>query len=80
LQSARLERITINFGKNALTGAVFLDMAKAFNTVWNNGLLYKLTIVNFPSYLVHTISSDVRGVVPNWYDISSWHAPWGGTG
>jgi hypothetical protein len=34
---------------------VFLDVAKAFDTVWINGLLYKLTILNFPSYLVHTI-------------------------
>ena len=32
-------------------------MAKAFETVWINGLLYKLTLLNFPSYLFHTISS-----------------------
>jgi retron-type reverse transcriptase len=62
LQLARLvERITRNFGKNRLTSAVFLDMAKAFDTVWIDGLLYKLTNLNFPSYLVHTISSYLRG-------------------
>jgi hypothetical protein len=44
-----------------LTGAVFLDMAKAFYSVWIYGLLYKLTILNFPSYLVHTIPSYRRG-------------------
>ena len=34
LQLARLvERITRNFGAKRLTGAVFLDMAKAFDTV-----------------------------------------------
>jgi len=56
LQLARLiERITRNFGENGLTGAVFLDMAKAFDTVWIDGL-YKLTLLNFPSYIVHTIS------------------------
>jgi hypothetical protein len=33
------ERITRNFGEKRLTGAVFLDMAKAFDTVWINGLL-----------------------------------------
>ena len=35
-------------------------MAKAFNTVWIDGLLYKLTLLNFPSYTVHTISSYLR--------------------
>jgi hypothetical protein len=40
---------------------VFLDVVKAFDTMWIDGLLYKLTILNFPSYLVHTISSYLRG-------------------
>jgi len=58
LQLARLvERITGNFGENRLTGAVFLDVAKAFDTVWIDGLLYKLMLLNFQSYIVHTISS-----------------------
>jgi hypothetical protein len=52
LQLARLvERITRNFGEKRLTGAVFLDVAKAFDTVWIDGLLYKLTLLNSPSYL-----------------------------
>jgi len=35
LQLAGLvERITRNFGEKRLTGAVFLDVAKAFDTVW----------------------------------------------
>jgi hypothetical protein len=41
------------------TGAVFLAVAKAFDTVWVKGLLYKLTVLNFPSNLVKTISSYV---------------------
>jgi hypothetical protein len=50
LQLARLvERITRNFGEKMLTGAVFLDVAKAFDTVWIVGLIYNLTILNFPS-------------------------------
>ena len=62
LQLVRLvERITMNFGERRLTGAVFLDVAKAFDTVWIEGLHYKLTILNFPSYLVHIISSYLRG-------------------
>jgi hypothetical protein len=62
LQLARLvERITRNFGEKRLTGAVFHAVTKAFETVWIDGLLYKLTILNVPSYLVHTISSYLRG-------------------
>jgi len=56
-----VERITRNFGEKRLTGAVFLDVANAFDTVWIDGLLYKLTLLNFPSYIVHTISSYLRG-------------------
>jgi hypothetical protein len=36
-------------------------VAKAFHTVWINGLLYKLTLLNFPSYILHSISSYIRG-------------------
>ena len=62
MQLARLvERITRNFGEKRLTDAVFLDVAKAFDTIWIDGLLYKLTLLNFPSYMVHTISSYLWG-------------------
>jgi hypothetical protein len=61
LQLAHLvERITRDFGLKRLTGAVFLDVVKAFVTVWIDGLLYKI-LLNFPSYIVHTISSYLRG-------------------
>jgi hypothetical protein len=61
LQLARLvERITRNFGEKRPTGAVFLDVAKAFDTVCVDGHLYKLTLLNFPSYILHTISSYLR--------------------
>ena len=56
-----VERITRNVGEKRLTGAVFLDVTKTFDTVWIDGLLYKLTFLNFPSYIVHTISSYLRG-------------------
>jgi len=47
LQLARLvERITRNFGEKMLTGAVFLVMAKTFDVVRIDGLLYKLTFLN----------------------------------
>jgi len=58
LQLARLvESLTRNFGEKELTGAVFLDVAKAFDTVWIDDIHDKLTLLNFPSYIVHTISS-----------------------
>ena len=61
LQLDRLvERITRNFGENGLTGAVTLDVAKAFDTFWIDGLLYKLTLLKFPSYIVHNISSYLK--------------------
>jgi len=52
-----LERITRNCGEKRLTGAVFLDVAKAFDTVGIDGLFYKLKFLNFPSYIFHSISS-----------------------
>jgi hypothetical protein len=61
LQLAGLvERITRNIVEKRLTDAVFLDEAKASDTVWIDCLLYKLTILHFPSYLVHIISSYLR--------------------
>jgi hypothetical protein len=57
----RVERIARNFAEKRLKGAVVLDVGKAFNTVWIDGLLYKLTLLNLWSYLVHTISSYLRG-------------------
>jgi hypothetical protein len=62
LQLARLvEGITRNFGVKKLTGAVFLAVAKAFETVWIDGLLRNFTLLKFPSYIVSTISSYLRG-------------------
>ena len=43
-----VERITRNFGERRLTGAVFLVVDKAFDTVWIEGHLYRLTVLNFP--------------------------------
>jgi hypothetical protein len=57
LQLARLFGSLENFGERKLTAAVLLDVAEAFRTVRVEGLLYKFTILHFPSYLVKTISS-----------------------
>ena len=55
-----VDRITRNFAEKKLTVAVFLDVAKAFSPIWINGLLFKLMILNFQSYLVQTISAYLR--------------------
>jgi hypothetical protein len=57
LLACLVERVNRNFDEGRLTGAVFLVVAKAFHIVWVKGLLYKLTVLNFPFYLVKTISS-----------------------
>jgi hypothetical protein len=56
-----VERITRNFGEKGLTGAVFLDVAKAFDNVWIDGPLYELTLLNSTSSIVHNISSYLWG-------------------
>jgi hypothetical protein len=58
LQLAGLvERLSMNFGEKRLTGEIFLDVAKVFDTVCVDGLLFKLTALNFRSSLVKIISS-----------------------
>jgi hypothetical protein len=39
------------------TAAVFLDIEKAFDTTWHNGLLCKLSKMNFSASLIKLISS-----------------------
>jgi hypothetical protein len=61
LHLARLvERITRHFVEKRLKGARFLDVVAAFDNFWIDGLLYKLTLLNVPSYIIHTISSYPR--------------------
>jgi len=55
------QRITRKFGEKSLTCAVILDVTKTFIPSWIDGLHYKQTPLNFPSYIVHTIPSNLRG-------------------
>jgi hypothetical protein len=52
-----IERFDRNLDERRLSGAIFLNVAKAFDTVWVKGLLYRLIVLNFPFYLVKTTSS-----------------------
>jgi hypothetical protein len=57
LPTCLVERMSRKFDEKKLTGPVFLDVDKAFDTVWFDGLPYKITVLNFPSFLVKIISS-----------------------
>ncbi|CAF1024093.1 unnamed protein product [Brachionus calyciflorus] len=39
------------FNRNQKLGAIFIDIEKAFDKVWHNGLLYKLNKLKIPNYL-----------------------------
>ena len=85
LYLARLvERITRKFCEKGLIGAVFLYLAKAFDTVWIDGLLYKLTLLNFRSNIVHKShhTSIVRcsSILPVGHVFLSRHGGCGGSG
>lgn len=56
-----LERVPRNLEEKRLTGTVFSDVATNFDSVWIDGLLHMLTVLNFLSYLVKTIFSYLHG-------------------
>jgi hypothetical protein len=51
------EFIAKGFGQNQSTGAIFLDVAKAFDTVWHDGLVYKLHAAGVPMAMVRLLNS-----------------------
>ncbi|PSN42154.1 RNA-directed DNA polymerase from mobile element jockey [Blattella germanica] len=57
LQLSRLiDTITTSFSNTAYTLGVFLDIEKAFDKTWHEGLIYKLIKYDFPSQLVKIIA------------------------
>ena len=62
---AQLARITdfVTHGYNLKkhTGMVLLDIEKAYDTIWPQGLLRKLIFYHFPAYLIHLIHSYLSG-------------------
>ena len=56
-----VNQITHGFNQRKATGVVFLDVAKAFDRVWHQGLLFKLIQLKFPQYLVNLVASYLGG-------------------
>ena len=46
-----------NIAEKKSTGMIFLDVEKAFDRVWHNGLLYKMIKLKFPLTLIKTVRS-----------------------
>ncbi|VEN64529.1 unnamed protein product [Callosobruchus maculatus] len=62
LQAVRLvERITGGFTEDKSTGVLLLDVSKAFDKVWHEGLLYKLIQKGFPFWLLKLLKSFLEG-------------------
>ncbi|GFT12364.1 probable RNA-directed DNA polymerase from transposon X-element [Trichonephila clavipes] len=51
------ELIHSGFAKHETTGILFLDIAKAFDKIWHDGLLIKLIRLDFPAPLIKSIHS-----------------------
>lgn len=49
--------IKSNKNKRHSTGILFLDIEKAFDSIWHNGLIYKLHKMQIPLYLIKLIKS-----------------------
>ena len=51
------EKASLNFNENKSTGLVLLDIEKAFDSVWHDALIHKLSILKFPMIFVKLIKS-----------------------
>lgn len=49
--------ISNNKSSRKSTGIVFLDIEKAFDSIWHNGLIYKLHLFGYPIYIQKLIQS-----------------------
>lgn len=49
--------VTSNFNIGKSTGMILMDIKAAFDSVWHNGLIYKMIVLNFPLKLIKIIHS-----------------------
>lgn len=50
----------MNFNRNVSTGIVLLDLERAFDVVWHDGLIHKLIANNYPIPLIKLLSSYLK--------------------
>lgn len=55
-----METISLRFNQNKSTAINFLDCARAFDTVWHEGLLFKMANSSYPNFLVKIVHSFLR--------------------
>lgn len=61
LQVARIvNAIMTHFNKNNVTAMTLIDIEKAFDTVWVDGIVHKLVRDKFPRYLIEVIKNYLR--------------------
>ena len=49
--------LTSNAAAKNTTLGLFLDAAKAYDKIWHQGLIFKMTVFKFPSYIIETVRS-----------------------
>ena len=49
--------VKLNKSQRKSTGIIFLDVEKAFDTVWHNGLVYKLKNYGYPMHIQKIVKS-----------------------
>lgn len=60
-QIKRIVNLIINNKKRKIsTGMVLIDIEKAFDSVWHDGLIYKLEKINTPIHLIKLLTSFLR--------------------
>lgn len=52
-----LEQISFDFNNDLSTGMVCLDVEKAFDSVWHNGLIFKMSEIGFPIHILKIVQS-----------------------
>lgn len=60
-QALRIKQFIINQRNcNRSTGMLLLDIEKAFDSIWHDGLIFKLIKMKLPSYMLKMIDSFIR--------------------
>ena len=55
-----VEKASFGFNLNKSTGVVLLDIEKAFDSVWHDGLIHKLKHAKYPLHIVKLVHSFLK--------------------